>query len=178
MSGDKIIVGQFAGAFGVRGDVRLKSFCAEPTDIVSYAPLFDSTGQAFDQIVLTGGEAKGALVVRVSGIRTKEQADSLKGVELFADRSRLPSLPDDEYYYSDLIGLSVVDAGGVSLGTIKAVHDHGAGDLLEVNIPGATSTVLMPFTKAAVPTVDLASGRVVVDPPPGILPDKDSAESP
>lgn len=168
-SEERIIVGQIAGAFGVRGDVRLKSFCADPEDIVTYAPLTDPAGQVFDQIVVTGA-AKGALVVRISGIRTKEQADALKGTEVLAERTRLPNLPDDEFYHADLIGLSVLDTGGTALGRVKAVHDHGAGDLLEVAVPGATSTVLLPFTKAAVPTVDLTAGRLIADPPPGLFP--------
>ncbi len=172
MADRTIVVGQIAGAFGVRGEVRLKSFCAVPEDIVRYAPLTDPAGRVFDQIVLTGA-ARGALVVRISGIRTKEEADALKGTELCAERSRLPSLPDDEFYHADLIGLEVVDTGGAPLGRVRAVQNHGAGDLLEIAAPGATTTVLLPFTRAAVPTVDLAAGRIVADPPGGIFPDPD-----
>lgn len=169
MAEDSIIVGQIAGAFGVRGDIRLKSFCAEPSDIVLYAPLTGSDGQVFDQMVLTGQATKGALVARIGGIRTKEQADALKGIDLFAPRDRLPALPDDEFYHADLMGLVVVDTGGAELGRVKAVHDHGAGDLLEVLVPGASATVLLPFTREAVPTVDLAAGRIVADPPAGLF---------
>ena len=172
MSEDRIVVGQIAGAFGVHGEVRLKSFCAEPADIADYVPLTDAKGRTYDQIVLTGA-AKGVLIARMSAVTTKEEADALKGTELYAERSKLPALPDDEFYHADLIGLTVVDTGGAELGRVKAVHDHGAGDLLELVLPGATATVLLPFTRAVVPTVDLTAGRIVADPPPGLMPGSD-----
>ena len=163
------MVGQIAGAFGVHGEVRLKSFCAEPEAIADYVPLTDAGGRVYGQIVVTGA-AKGVLVARIAPITTKEEADTLKGTELLAERDKLPALPDDEFYHADLIGLEVVDTGGARLGRVKAVQDHGAGDLLELVIPGATATVLLPFTRAIVPTVDLSAGRIVADPPPGLLP--------
>ncbi|PHP28521.1 ribosome maturation factor RimM [Limimaricola cinnabarinus] len=165
---DKICVGRLAGAFGVRGEVRLKSFCAEPEAIVDYAPLVSADGREFRQIVLTG-QGSGAYTARIDGITTKEEADALKGCDLFAPRDRLPALPDDEYYHADLIGLAVHDTGGALLGTVRDVLNHGAGDLLEVAPPGGGETVLLPFTLAAVPTVDLASGRIVADPPEGLF---------
>ena len=169
MSVERIVVGQIAGAFGVHGEVRLKSFCAEPEAIADYVPLTDAGGRVYGQIVVTGA-AKGVLVARIAPITTKEEADALKGTELLAERDKLPALPDDEFYHADLIGLEVVDTGGARLGRVKAVQDHGAGDLLELVIPGATATVLLPFTRAIVPTVDLSAGRIVADPPPGLLP--------
>ena len=105
----------------------------------------------------------GGLGARLSGVDTKEQADALKGVTLWADRGALPSLPDDEYYHADLIGMAVADTGGAPLGRVRAIYDHGAGDILEVAGPGGL--LLIPFTRAAVPTVDLAAGRIVADPP-------------
>ncbi|WP_334061153.1 ribosome maturation factor RimM [Limimaricola cinnabarinus] len=165
---DMICVGRLAGAFGVRGEVRLKSFCAEPEAIVDYAPLVSADGREFRQIVLTG-QGSGAYTARIDGITTKEEADALKGCDLFAPRDRLPALPDDEYYHADLIGLAVHDTGGALLGTVRDVLNHGAGDLLEVAPPGGGETVLLPFTLAAVPTVDLASGRIVADPPEGLF---------
>lgn len=164
-----ITVGQIAGAFGVHGEVRLKSFCAEPVDIADYVPLTDAAGRRYDQIVVTGA-AKGALVVRMAPITTREEAEALKGTDLMAPRDRLPQLPDDEFYHADLIGLSVVDTGGAALGRVRAVQNHGAGDLLELVVPGSAATVLLPFTRAAVPTVDLSAGRIVADPPPGLFP--------
>jgi 16S rRNA processing protein RimM len=164
---DRICVGAIAGAFGVAGEVRLKSFCAEPEAIASYGPLFTEDGSRSFTIRLTRPVA-GGLGARVSGVATKEQADALRGTSLFADRHKLPSLPDDEYYHADLIGLEVRDTGGALLGRVQAVHNHGAGDLLEIaGLPGQDA-VLIPFTRAAVPTVDLAAGRIVADLPEGM----------
>lgn len=165
---DLIVVGSLGGAFGVHGEVRLKSFCADPAAIADYTPLYTEDGRTFAQLVLTG-QQKNGFTARLDGVVTKEDADALRNTKLYADRSQMPSLPDDEYYYSDLIGLDVLDTGGKTLGTVKNVMDHGAGDLLEILVPGAPDTVLLPFTQAAVPTVDLASGRLIVDPPEGLF---------
>ena len=165
---DRVIVGTFAGAFGVHGETRLKSFCAEPADIAIYTPLYTQDGRAFPVIVLTGQAANG-FIARVDGVSSKEDADALKGVSLYADRARLPHLPDDEYYHADLIGLAVHDTGGALLGSVKNVLNHGAGDLLDIQLTGSSDTVLLPFTLAAVPTVDLKSGRIVADPPEGLF---------
>lgn len=159
---DRICVGAIAGAFGVRGEVRLKSFCAQAEDIATYGPLATEDGKRSFAVKLTR-PVNGGLGARLTGVDTKEQADALKGTTLWADRAALPSLPDDEFYHADLIGLEVVDTGGVSLGRVRAVHDHGAGDILEVL--GPSGVLLVPFTRAAVPTVDLTAGRIVADPP-------------
>ncbi len=155
-------VGAIAGGFGVHGEVRLKSFCAEPAAIASYAPLVTEDGRSFD----VGGlrPIQGAFAARLSGVATREAAEALKGTRLYAPRNRLPPLADDEFYHADLIGLLVFDTGGAPLGTVRAVLDHGAGDILEVVRPGAPD-LLLPFTRAVVPTVDLAGGRLVADPP-------------
>jgi 16S rRNA processing protein RimM len=163
-----LCVGAIAGAYGVRGDVRLKSFCTEPADIENYAPLSTEDGGQFFSVKLTG-RVKNGFSARLGGIHNKEAADALKGTRLFAPRDRLPALPDDEYYYADLVGLTVVDTGGEELGQIKAVHNHGASDLLEITVKGQSGTVLLPFTHAAVPTVDIAGKRVVADPPEGLF---------
>lgn len=165
---DTIVVGRLGGAFGVHGEVRLKSFCADPAAIADYTPLTTADGRAIATIVLTGQLTNG-LTARIDGVSTKEQADALKGVDLHALRSRLPSLPDDEYYHADLIGLTVFDTGGTALGTVRGVENHGAGDLLEIAAPGLKDTVLLPFTLACVPTVDLAAGRIIADPPDGLF---------
>ncbi len=112
MTGDRICVGAIAGSFGVSGEVRLKSFCAEPEALADYGPLFTEDGKTSYIVTLTRPVA-GGLGARMTGITTKEQADALKGVSLFVDRARLPNLPDDEFYHSDLIGLEVRDTGGV-----------------------------------------------------------------
>ncbi|MCG3266848.1 ribosome maturation factor RimM [Yoonia sp. I 8.24] len=174
---DRVIVGSLGGSFGVKGEIRLKSFCADPAAIADYTPLYTEDGRAFAQMVLTG-QLKNGFTARVDGVTTKEEADALRNVSLYADRDVLPSLPDDEYYYADLIGLTVLDTGGATLGTVKNVMDHGAGDLLELIVPGQSDTILLPFTKAAVPTVDLSASRIIADPPEGLFTqsDQDTAE--
>lgn len=164
----RICVGAVAGAFGVRGEVRLKSFCAIPEAIVAYGPLWSEDGSR-QFVVRLVGSVSGGLSVRLSGVDSREDAEALRGVRLFADRAALPALSDDEFYHADLIGLTVQDPGGKILGRISAVHDHGAGDLLEVARPGGGEPVLVPFTRAIVPTVDLAAGCVVADPPEGLF---------
>jgi len=168
MSDDLVCIGAIAGSFGVRGEVRLKSFCAVPEDIETYSPLLSEDGNQSYSITLTG-KAKNGFTACVDGLANKEQADALRGLRLFTRRDRLPSLPDDEYYYADLIGLEVLDTGGISLGQVKNVLNHGAGDLLEIHGPDLKASVLLPFTMASVPTVDLAAGRIIVDPPDGLL---------
>ncbi|WP_299370995.1 ribosome maturation factor RimM [uncultured Tateyamaria sp.] len=168
MSDDKICVGVISGAYGVQGEVRVKSFCAQPDDIETYSPLTSEDGARSFALALIR-PMKNGFVARIAEVATKEEADALKGTQLFARRAQLPVLPDDEYYYSDLVGLEVFDTGGTSLGHVKSVQNHGASDLLEVHQPGATATVLLPFTQAAVPTVDLGAGRIVADPPDGLF---------
>ena len=165
---DRVCVGTIAGAFGVRGEVRLKSFCAEPSDIASYGPLTTEDGSRQFEITLTR-PVKSGFAARLSGVPTKEAADALRGTQLYALRAARPSLPDDEFYHADLIGLTALDTGGATLGKVAAVLNHGAGDLLELRGPGLKGSVLVPFTRAAVPTVDLAAGRVIIDPPEGLL---------
>lgn len=164
---ERICVGAFAGSFGVAGEVRLKSFCAEPEAIAGYGPLYTEDGSRSFTVTLTRPVA-GGLGARVPGVQTREQAEALQGITLFVDRARLPNLPDDEFYHSDLIGLEVRDTGGAVLGQVIAVHNHGAGDLLEINGTGRKAALLLPFTLAAVPTVNLAAGRIVVDMPEGL----------
>jgi 16S rRNA processing protein RimM len=167
---ERVCVGAVAGAFGVRGEARIKSFCAEPEAISSYAPLTDEAGTRVFELTLMR-PVKGGFAGRISGVVTREDAEALKGLRLFAPRDALPSLPDDEFYHADLVGLEVVDTGGKRLGTVRGVYDFGAGDLLEILGGGLRQSVMVPFTRAAAPTVDLAAGRIVIDPPLGIFPD-------
>jgi 16S rRNA processing protein RimM len=164
---DRVCVGAIAGSFGVRGEVRLKSFCADPAAIADYGPLFSQDGSRSFKITLTRPVA-GGLGARLSGVATKEEADALRGTSLFVARDRLPSLGDDEFYHADLIGMEVRDTGGAVIGKVGAVHNHGAGDLLEVQGPGLKESLLLPFTRAVVPTVDLATRRVIIDLPEGL----------
>ncbi|WP_298839858.1 ribosome maturation factor RimM [uncultured Roseobacter sp.] len=168
MSDDKICVGAIGGAYGVRGELRVKSFCAVPEDIETYRPLTSEDGARSFHLALVR-PIKNGFAARIAEVSSKEEADALKGERLYAQRDQLPSLPDDEYYHADLIGIEVFDTGGVLLGTVKLVQDHGAGDLLEIQRPGSSETVLLPFTIAAVPTVDLGAGRIVADPPDGLF---------
>ncbi|MEO1779322.1 MAG: ribosome maturation factor RimM [Pseudomonadota bacterium] len=168
MSDERICVGSIGGAYGVQGEVRIKSFCAVPEDIETYAPLTTEDGsRSFTLAIIR--PIKNGFASRIAEVATKEQADALKGTQLYARRDQLPSLPDDEFYYTDLVGLDVFDTGGAPLGQVKSVQNHGASDLLEVHAAGATATVLLPFTQAAVPTVDLATRRIVADPPEGLF---------
>lgn len=164
---DRVCVGAIAGSFGVKGEVRLKSFCADPESIADYGPLFTEDGKTSYRVTLTRPVA-GGLGARLSGVATKEQADALKGVSLYVSREKLPSLGDDEFYHADLIGLEVRDPGGALIGKVLAVHNHGAADLLEVSGDGLKAPLLIPFTHAIVPTVDLASRRIIADLPEGL----------
>lgn len=167
---DLVCLGALAGAYGVRGEVRLKSFCAEPAAIAAYAPLLTEDGRSFGLSLVR--PLSGAFAARLTGITTREAAEALRGTRLYARRDRLPALPEEEFYHADLIGLEAFDAGGAKIGTIRAVLDHGAGDLIEIARPGK-APALVPFTRDAVPAVDLGTGRVVIDPPPGILDEGD-----
>ena len=159
-------VGAIAGGFGVQGEVRLKSFCADPAAIADYGPLVTEDGRSFGVRLMR--PIAGAFAARLSGVATREEAEALKGTRLYAQRDRLPPLGEDEFYHADLIGITVVDTGGAPIGTVRAVVDHGAGDILEIACPGKPE-LLLPFTRAAVPTVDIAGRRIVADPPDGLL---------
>lgn len=161
---DRICIGAIAGAFGIVGEVRLKSFCSQPEDIASYGPVFTEDGGRQFRITLTRPVA-GGYGARIAGVNTREEAEALRGTSLFIDREKLPSLPDDEFYHTDLIGLEALDTGGEVLGKVLAVHNHGAGDIIEISSIRHKSALLLPFTKAIVPNVDLAAGRLIVDLP-------------
>lgn len=139
---DLICVGAIAGSYGVRGEVRLKSFCATPEEIEIYSPLTDENGEGSYGLMLTR-PIKNGFAGRITGVETKEEADALKGLRLFTQRNRLPNLPDDEFYHTDLMGLEVYDTGGTLLGTIRSVQNHGASDLLEIHGPDLKTTERM-----------------------------------
>ncbi|MEM9138753.1 MAG: ribosome maturation factor RimM [Pseudomonadota bacterium] len=155
-----VCVGAIAGAFGVKGEARIKSFCADPEAIADYAPLTTEDGRSFDLAITRA--IKGGYAGRLSGVATREEAEALKGTRLYAPRARLPELPSDEFYHADLIGLSVIDTGGEILGRVRAIHNFGAGDVLEVQLIDRKE-LMLPFTQAVVPTVDLGAGRIVAD---------------
>lgn len=170
MSDSHICVGVISGSYGVQGELRIKSFCAVPEDIGNYTPLSDESGDRQYALAILR-PIKNGFAGRLPEVANKEDADALRGTKLFAKREQLPSLPDDEFYHADLIGLEVYDTGGAVLGRVKTVQNNGADDLLELQLSGSSTTTFLPFTKAAVPTVDLATGRIVADPPDGILPE-------
>lgn len=165
---DRVCVGAIAGAFGVKGEVRLKSFCTLPEAIADYGPLWTEDGARSFGVTVTRTIPNG-LAARLSGIATREAAEALRGQRLYADRDRLPMLGDEEFYHADLIGMEVFDTGGAALGRVQAVLNHGAGDLLEIAAPGLKETVLLPFTREVTPTVDLATRRIIADPPEGLF---------
>ncbi len=164
---DRICLGVITGARGLRGEVRVKSFAADPKDLTSYGPLTDAAGKRTFRLEPIG-LAKGVLICRIDGVADRAAAEELKGVKLFVPRTALPRTEEDEHYFADLIGLRVEFAQGGDLGTVQAVHDFGAGAVLDISLPGKSS-VLIPFTRTMVPKVDIAAGKLIADPPPGLL---------
>ena len=160
---ERLCVGVIAGAHGVRGLVKIKSFTDDPANLTAYGPLTDESGARRYQVAVTG-RAKGVLLARIEGVGDRDAARALRGARLYVARAALPEPEDEEYYHADLIGLAVEDRAGAPLGRVAAVQNFGAGDILEIERPDQ-GTLLVPFTKAAVPLVDPAGGRVVVEPP-------------
>lgn len=160
MSDALLMVGRVAGAFGIKGEVRITSFTADPMSLVDYKTLLREDGST--ALTLTGGRvAKGGVVVRAKEIETREQAEAARGLKLYIPRDLLPEPDDeDEFYVADLVGLDVVGVDGEALGRVKSVHDFGAGDLLEIEPPQGPSWWL-PFTREAVPEVSISERRVV-----------------
>lgn len=160
MSDALLLVGRVAGAFGIKGEVRITSFTADPMALVDYKTLLREDGSP--GLTLTGGRvAKGGVVVRAKEIETREQAEAARGLRLYIPRDLLPEPDDeDEFYVADLVGLDVVSVEGEALGSVKSVHDFGAGDLLEIE-PAQGPSWWLPFTREAVPEVSIADRRVV-----------------
>jgi 16S rRNA processing protein RimM len=163
---DRVCLGQIGAAHGVRGEVRLRSFTADPAAIASYGPLESEDGRIFE--IETMRPAKDHFVATLAGIADRDAAERLVNIKLYVPRERLPA-PDEanEFYHADLVGLAVVDRSGQKRGTVIAIHNFGAGDLIEVRPNTGGRTELLPFDEANVPMVDLAAGRIVVDLPLG-----------
>lgn len=154
-----ILVGRVAGAFGVKGEVRITSFTAEPAALLGYGALKGADGSP--ALTLTSGRpAKGGLVARAKEVETREQAEALRGLQLYIPREALPEPDEDEFYVADLIGMTAVTADGEALGVVKTAHDFGAGDLLEIQ-PASGASWWLPFTRDAVPEVRLADRQIV-----------------
>ena len=159
-----ILVAQAAGAFGVRGELKLTAHTADPLSLIAYSPLRDAGGRAV--LTLTAGRAhKGGLVARAREIETREDAEALRGLKLYVDRDILPPPDEEEYYLADLIGLEARGPDGATIGRVKSVADFGAGDLLEIEPAGGGPSWWAPFTREAVPDVNLADGWLTVAPP-------------
>lgn len=163
----RVCVGQFAGAHGVRGYVRLKPFTAAAEDATRYGAVTTEDGARTYNLELVG-QAKGVLIVRLAGVADRDAAQALAGTRLYVDRAKLPEPEDGEFYHADLIGMAVETPDGAPLGTIRTVDDYGAGDVLELQLLDNRS-VMVPFTRAVVPTLDVKARRAVVVLPAGAL---------
>jgi 16S rRNA processing protein RimM len=163
----RVCVGVVGAPHGIRGEVRIKSHTAEPLDITAYGPLTTEDGRTVK--IRKARLAKDMVIATLDGVNDRNAVETLKNQRLYIDRDKLPEPDEDEWYYADLIGLDVRDTDGETIGTVLSVQDFGGGELLEVRRPGTPGTVLVPFSRAAVPVVDVSGGFVVIDPPPGLL---------
>jgi 16S rRNA processing protein RimM len=158
-----ICIARIGAAHGVRGAVKLWTFTEDPLAVLQYGSLATKDGaRSFE--VATAREAKGHLVATLKGVATREEAERLNGIELYIAREKLPVTGEDEYYQADLIGLAAVTPDNAPLGRVVAIHNFGAGDIIEI-APAQGATMLLPFTHAVVPSVDLKGGRVVIEVP-------------
>jgi 16S rRNA processing protein RimM len=159
----QICVARIGAAHGVRGAVKLWTFTQDPLAVKAYGPLRTKDGvRQFE--VTQARQAKDHLVATFKGVTTREEAERINGIELYVAREQLPDTGNGEYYHADLIGLAAVTASDAPLGRVVAIHNFGAGDIIEI-APPTGATMLLPFTNAVVPTVDLAGGRVVIELP-------------
>jgi 16S rRNA processing protein RimM len=169
----RVCLGVITGATGVKGEVKIKPYTQVPQDVGAYGPvvLVSEAGEEKSGVeVEVVRAAKEVVVARLSGVEDRDAAEALRGFEMYVSRDLLPGEEEDEYYHADLIGLAAQDLGGATLGTVIAVHDFGAGEMLEVELV-PKGVAMIPFTKAAVPQVLIGEGRIVVDPPDGVLPE-------
>jgi 16S rRNA processing protein RimM len=168
----RICVAQIGAPHGVRGELKLWPFTADPHAVRDYGPLETEDGAVRFEIEALRA-AKDHLVVRLKGVNDRNAAERLTNIKLFVSRERLPAMnADDEFYHADLIGLGVFLADGSRLGTVVAIHDFGAGDIIELRPEQGGDTVMLPFTAATAPVVDVAQGRIVIDPPEGTFKEK------
>jgi 16S rRNA processing protein RimM len=164
MPAPRICVAEIGGAHGIGGEVKLKSFTADPMALKDYSPIESEDGRTrFAIEALRPGRTH--LIARLQGIADRGAAERLAGMRLFVPRASLPPVAPEEFYHADLIGLRAVTREGAELGTVKAVHDFGAGDILEVRLAQSDATMMLPFTQACVPAVDIDRGCIVVVPP-------------
>ena len=161
----RLLMGTIGAAHGIKGEVRIASHTEDPEAIADYGPLETNRPGLLIEIE-SARLQKTVLVARIKGVRDRNAAELLNGVELYVDRSRLPEIDDeDDFYHADLIGLDARLDTGVSIGAVSAIFDHGAGDILEVRDPRSGDTFLYPFTKAVVPTISIDQGYLIISPP-------------
>ena len=168
---ERVCVAAFSSAHGVSGAIRLKSYTENPDDVAQYGDLQSEDGSLTYELEVVSHTGKGELIVKVEGVSSRDEAELLKGERLYVSRTELPEAGDEEFYHADLIGLTVKTVSGKTLGTVRAVFDFGAGDMLEI-LPKEGTIIMVPFTKAIVPIVDIEKGRIVVDPPEGLITEK------
>lgn len=157
----RVCVGVVTGAHGLKGLVRVKPFTETPEGVAAYGPVESEDGERRYELAVANRTGKGQVLVRIDGVATREAADALKGERFYVGRDRLPPPDEDEYYHADLIGLRADLPDGTVLGTVRAIYAFGAGDVVEIADPDG-KLLTAPFTRAAVPEVDLAGGRIVV----------------
>ena len=160
----RVLIAQIGAAHGVRGEVRLKAFTEDPLSVARYGALETEDGTRRFEIEAVR-PAKDVLVARLKGVADRNAAEALKNLRLYVARAKLPKPAADEFYYADLVGLAAETASGEAFGTVKAVHNFGAGDLLEIEPANGGATLLLPFTEATVPAIDIAGRKLVVAPP-------------
>ena len=162
-----ICVGVIVAAHGIKGEVKVKSFTEDAAKLASYGPLLDETGVPRFELTVTA-VTKGTVIVAIQGVNNRNAAEALKGTKLFVSRDALPELAQEEFYHADLIGLTAELGDGTELGTVTAVHNFGAGDVIEVKRKNG-GTLDIPFTDKVVPVVDIEAGRIVIEPPAGLI---------
>lgn len=174
MTDAKILLAQIGAPHGIKGEVRVKPF-GEPDMLDQYGKLETKEGKKFK--IKRMRPQKNMMVVKFEGVNTREEAEALNRVELFIDRAKLPELEEeDEFYIEDLIGMDVLDESGVQLGTVLAVPNFGAGDMLEIKPTNSSSTYYLPFTKEVVPEIDFENASLTVEPPAEVS-ERDEAPS-
>jgi len=160
---DRVLLGVVAAPHGVRGLVRIRSFTEDPMSVAAYGPLSDETGKKKYRVEALSA-ARGAVLARIEGVADRTTAEALRGLRLYVERERLPATGEREWYEADLVGLAAVGKDGRNWGKVVAFHDFGAGSVMEVS-----GGMMLPFTDEAVPEVDVEGGKVLIDPPAGLL---------
>ena len=171
MGADRVLLGVVAAPHGVRGLVRIKSFTGDPMAVGAYGPLSDETGKKNYRVEALSA-ARGAVLARIEGVADRTAAEAIRGLRLYVERSQLPDAGEREWYEADLIGLAAVGRDGRDWGKVVAFHDFGAGSVMEVS-----GGPMVPFTDEAVPEIDVEGGKVVIDPPAGVLAGREAKEA-